>query len=151
MGTPQLRSRFKAFRDLTIIQKAQDRGAVLTENILPMLNADGGSMEVVDMKDSGAFTDVFIRYKGACATCASRQDRNIRNDRFHAEKSGGTSPSGCTTVRESSKNLRAVMNMFGSGKSALDLKKITKELCRPNHIRRSSWAHGPPTCTCPPG
>jgi NifU-like protein len=62
---------FKAFSDLTLIQKHRIVERVLAENILPILNADGGSMEVVDMKDAGGFTDIFIRYKGACATCAS--------------------------------------------------------------------------------
>jgi NifU-like protein len=61
---------FKAFSDLTLIQKHRIVERVLAENILPILNADGGSMEVVT-EGRGGFTDIFIRYKGACATCAS--------------------------------------------------------------------------------
>jgi NifU-like protein len=37
-----------------------------------MLNNDGGSVEVVDMKETGDnITEIYIRYKGACALCAA--------------------------------------------------------------------------------
>jgi Fe-S cluster biogenesis protein NfuA len=47
-----------------IIQKVQ---AVLDENILPALAADGGGLEVVGRHDK----QILIRYQGACGTCPS--------------------------------------------------------------------------------
>ncbi|HAK46718.1 MAG TPA: iron-sulfur cluster assembly scaffold protein NifU [Spirochaeta sp.] len=61
----------KTFADLTLIQKHKEVDKTITESILPILNADGGSVEVVDMKDIDGFTDVFISYKGACVGCAA--------------------------------------------------------------------------------
>lgn len=61
----------KSFSDLTLIQKHKKVEMVIEDSILPILNADGGSVEVVDMKDEESGTDVYIRYKGACAGCAS--------------------------------------------------------------------------------
>ena len=61
----------KTFAELTLIQKHKKVEQVIEDSILPILNADGGSVEVVDMKEVEEFTDVFIRYKGACAGCAA--------------------------------------------------------------------------------
>lgn len=61
----------KSFAELTLIQKHKKVEQVIEDSILPILNADGGSVEVVDMKEVDDFTDVFIRYKGACAGCAA--------------------------------------------------------------------------------
>ena len=47
-----------------VIQKVQ---AVLNENILPALAADGGGLEVVGRHDK----QILIRYQGACGTCPS--------------------------------------------------------------------------------
>lgn len=60
-----------SFADLTLIQKHKMVDKAITESILPILNADGGSVEIVDMKDIDGFTDVYIKYKGACAGCAA--------------------------------------------------------------------------------
>lgn len=63
---------FKSFSDLTLIQRHGVIQKAISNNILPMLNNDGGSLEVVDMKDADdGTTEVYIRYKGTCATCAS--------------------------------------------------------------------------------
>ncbi|MCL2026850.1 MAG: iron-sulfur cluster assembly scaffold protein [Leptospirales bacterium] len=63
---------FKQFSELTLIQRHGMVQKVISESILPMLNNDGGSVEVVDMKDAaGEVTDIYIRYKGACASCAA--------------------------------------------------------------------------------
>ena len=64
-------SEAKTFADMTLIQKHKKVDKAITESILPILNADGGSVEVVDMKDTDGYTDVFISYKGACAGCAA--------------------------------------------------------------------------------
>ncbi|MDC7126380.1 MAG: iron-sulfur cluster assembly scaffold protein [Spirochaetales bacterium] len=60
-----------SFSELTLIQKHKKIEEVIEDSILPVLNADGGSLEVVDMKEVDEFTDIYIRYKGACAGCAA--------------------------------------------------------------------------------
>lgn len=63
---------FKSFGDLTLIQRHGIVQKAIQDNILPFLNNDGGSMEVVDMKDAAdGATEVYIRYKGTCASCAA--------------------------------------------------------------------------------
>ena len=59
------------FAELTLIQKHKLVDKAMTESILPILNADGGSVEVVDMQEVDEYTDVYIKYKGACAGCAA--------------------------------------------------------------------------------
>lgn len=61
----------KKFSDLTLIQKHKAVEKVIEQFVLPILNSDGGSVEVVDMKEDGENTDVFIRYLGACLGCAA--------------------------------------------------------------------------------
>ena len=61
----------KSFSEMTLIQKHKMVDKTITESILPILNADGGSVEVVDMQEIDGFTDVYIKYKGACAGCAA--------------------------------------------------------------------------------
>jgi NifU-like protein len=61
----------KKFSELTLIQKHKEIERAIDESILPILNADGGSVEVVDMKEVDDYTDVYIRYKGTCAGCAA--------------------------------------------------------------------------------
>ena len=36
-----------------------------------MLAMDGGSLELLDIREDDEITKVYIRYMGACATCAS--------------------------------------------------------------------------------
>ncbi len=61
----------KTFSDLTLIQKHKAVEKVIEQFILPILNADGGSVEVVDMKEEEGSTAVYIRYQGACQGCAA--------------------------------------------------------------------------------
>ena len=61
----------ETFTEMTLIQKHKKVDKVITETILPILNADGGSLEIIDMKEVDGFTDVYIKYKGACAGCAA--------------------------------------------------------------------------------
>jgi NifU-like protein len=44
---------------------------VLDEKVRPNLLKDGGNLEVIDMKDADGFTDVYIKYLGACKGCPS--------------------------------------------------------------------------------
>jgi NifU-like protein len=59
------------FESMTLVQKIKAIDAVVDENIRQFLIMDGGNMEVIDVKDSGEFIDVYIRYLGACSGCAS--------------------------------------------------------------------------------
>ena len=60
------------FANMTIIQKSKAIEAVIDEKIRPMLMMDGGNMEIIDLKNaSDGYTDVYIRYLGACSGCAS--------------------------------------------------------------------------------
>ena len=61
----------RPFAEMTLIQKHKKVDKAITESILPILHADGGSVEVVDMKEIDGYTDVYIKYKGACAGCAA--------------------------------------------------------------------------------
>lgn len=61
----------KTFSELTLIQKHKAVEKVIEQFILPILNADGGSVEVVDMKEKEGSTAVYIRYQGACQGCAA--------------------------------------------------------------------------------
>ena len=60
------------FADMTVIQKNKAIEAVIDEKVRPMLMMDGGNMEIIDLKNaSDGYTDVYIRYLGACSGCAS--------------------------------------------------------------------------------
>ena len=59
------------FKDLTLIQKHKEVEKVIGQYVLPILNSDGGSVEVMDMKEEGETTKVYIRYLGACLGCAA--------------------------------------------------------------------------------
>jgi NifU-like protein len=60
-----------AFAQMTTLQKSKKIDEIIDENIRPMLIMDGGNMEIIDIKENGGYFDVYIRYLGACSTCAS--------------------------------------------------------------------------------
>ncbi len=57
------------FKGMGVVQKLKAIEKVLENEIKPMLAADGGSLEVVDIKDNEGFTDIYINYMGACRGC----------------------------------------------------------------------------------
>jgi NifU-like protein len=59
------------FSELTDEQKIAKINTVIDEHIRHFLVMDGGDMEIVDLKQNGAHTDLYIRYLGACNGCAS--------------------------------------------------------------------------------
>ncbi len=59
------------FKSMTIVKKTKLIEKTLDEHIRPMLIMDGGNLELLDIKDEGDETQVFIRYVGACNGCAS--------------------------------------------------------------------------------
>jgi NifU-like protein len=61
----------KRFSAMSLIQRHKAVEKVLDEKIRHSLLKDGGDVEVVDMKDSGGVTQVYIRYLGACKGCPS--------------------------------------------------------------------------------
>ena len=61
-----------SFANQTLVQKLKRIEAVIEENIRPMLVMDGGNLEVLDLKESDdGYFDIYIRYLGACASCAT--------------------------------------------------------------------------------
>ncbi|WP_456402278.1 iron-sulfur cluster assembly scaffold protein [Hydrogenimonas sp.] len=59
------------FNDMTLVQKIKAIDSVIDESVRQYLIMDGGNMEVLDVKQNGQYTDVYIRYLGACSGCAS--------------------------------------------------------------------------------
>jgi len=61
----------KEFKDMSIEEKKTAIERVIDEYIRSMLVMDGGDMEIIDLKENGKHTDLYIRYLGACSGCAS--------------------------------------------------------------------------------
>jgi len=61
----------KPFKEMSPEEKKAAINAVIDEHIRQMLIMDGGDMEILDVKDNGPHTDIYIRYLGACSGCAS--------------------------------------------------------------------------------
>jgi len=59
------------FDKMTIVQRIKAVDAVIDEYIRPMLVMDGGNMEIIDIKENLPYYDIYIRYLGACSTCAT--------------------------------------------------------------------------------
>lgn len=59
------------FETMTLVQKIKAIDAVIDESVRQFLIMDGGNVEVIDVKDSPEFIDIYIRYLGACNGCAS--------------------------------------------------------------------------------
>jgi NifU-like protein len=59
------------FATMNLIQKHRAIENVLDEKIRSALAADGGSMEIVDIREGDGMISVYIRYLGACKGCIS--------------------------------------------------------------------------------
>ncbi len=59
------------FAQMSIVQKLKAVEKVIDDNIRQMLIMDGGDMEILDIKENGDMTDIYISYLGACSGCAS--------------------------------------------------------------------------------
>lgn len=66
------------FGTMTLIQKHRAVEALLDRDIRALLARDGGDLEVVDMKEKGELTQVFIRYLGACQGCPSGMNATLQ-------------------------------------------------------------------------
>ncbi len=60
-----------SFNDMTLVQKIKAIDSVIDDSVRQYLIMDGGNMEVLDVKQNGQYTDIYIRYLGACSGCAS--------------------------------------------------------------------------------
>jgi len=56
----------KPFKEMTIDEKRVAIDATIDKYIRHMLVMDGGDMEILDIKNNGENTDIYIRYLGAC-------------------------------------------------------------------------------------
>ncbi len=61
----------KPFAQMNIEEKRAAIEAAIDQYIRQMLVMDGGDMEILDIKENGTNTDIYIRYLGACSGCAS--------------------------------------------------------------------------------
>lgn len=59
------------FANMTLVQQIKAIDSVIDEHIRPMLVMDGGNMEIIDLKHNDPYYDLYIRYLGACSTCAT--------------------------------------------------------------------------------
>ena len=59
------------FEDMSFLNKIKAIEEFLDTKIKPMLAMDGGSLELIDVRGEDGIIKVYIRYLGACSTCAS--------------------------------------------------------------------------------
>jgi NifU-like protein len=64
-------SETRNFATMNLIQKHRAIENALDEKIRPALAADGGSMEIVDIREADGLISIYIRYLGACKGCIS--------------------------------------------------------------------------------
>ncbi len=59
------------FTSMTVVGQLKAVEEVIDAEIRPMLMMDGGNLEIIDIQKSDENVDVYIRYLGACSSCAS--------------------------------------------------------------------------------
>lgn len=72
------------FHSLTMVKKLIAVSKIITEHVTPVLSADGGNIELVDLtfdkevssEDSPIF--VIVRYQGHCASCPSAETHTLQ-------------------------------------------------------------------------
>jgi NifU-like protein len=79
------------FKSLSLIQKYKEIKKIVDNHINDKLARDNGSIEIVDIKDIENITEIYLKYKGACATCPSSRTgtlsviSNILNENTNSE------------------------------------------------------------------
>ena len=71
MGGDRIEVRGKNFHVYGYLKQFLFPKEFLDKKIKPMLAMDGGSLELIDIREEDGITKVYVRYLGACATCAS--------------------------------------------------------------------------------
>ena len=59
------------FEKMSFLKKIKAIEEVLDKKIKPMLAMDGGSIELIDVKEDNENLNIYVRYLGACSACAS--------------------------------------------------------------------------------
>jgi len=59
-----------SFASMGLVQKIKAVESILEEYIRPTLKADGGDVELLDIKDNEGKFDVLIKYQGECMSCS---------------------------------------------------------------------------------
>ncbi|MBN2869452.1 MAG: iron-sulfur cluster assembly scaffold protein [Campylobacterales bacterium] len=58
------------FNAMSLVQKIKTIESILEEYIRPTLKADGGDVELIDLKEAGEGYELYIKYKGECMSCS---------------------------------------------------------------------------------
>jgi len=58
------------FASMGLVQKIKAVESILEEYIRPTLKADGGDVELIDIKESNGEFEVLIKYQGECMSCS---------------------------------------------------------------------------------
>lgn len=58
------------FASMGLVQKIKSVEGILEEYIRPTLKADGGDVELIDIKEDGDSFEVLIKYQGECMSCS---------------------------------------------------------------------------------
>ena len=59
-----------SFASMGLVQKIKAVESILEEYIRPTLKADGGDVELLDIKENDSKFDVLIKYQGECMSCS---------------------------------------------------------------------------------
>ncbi|MDD3591143.1 MAG: iron-sulfur cluster assembly scaffold protein [Sulfurovum sp.] len=59
-----------SFESMGLVQKIKSVESILEEYIRPTLKADGGDVELVDIKEADEVFEVLIKYRGECMSCS---------------------------------------------------------------------------------
>lgn len=68
----------ESFATMNLVRKTQATEEVLRDHVRPLLARDGGNVELADIREKDGVIEIFIRYRGACAGCASSQTGTLQ-------------------------------------------------------------------------
>ncbi|MDP3300678.1 MAG: NifU family protein [Sulfuricurvum sp.] len=59
------------FDTMSIVQKINAIDKIIDDKIRAYLQADGGDLDFIELKETNGLTDIYISYVGACGSCDS--------------------------------------------------------------------------------
>ena len=59
------------FDSMSIVQKINAIDKIIDDKIRAYLQADGGDLDFIELKETKGLTDIYISYVGACGSCES--------------------------------------------------------------------------------